>query len=78
MGFWSEEGAGFEGLNRQAGERLFVACMSLFGIRRVGFAIPFVRKLVTALGILGIAVLTAGVSGGKTRKMRPVEMIVEE
>ena len=51
---------------------------SLFGIRRLQFAISPVWMLLSAVGIVGVAFLSAGISGLRVRSLRPVEMIVED
>jgi hypothetical protein len=51
---------------------------SLFGIRKLEFAISPVWMLLSAAGIMAVALLSAGISGLQVRSLKPVEMIMEE
>ena len=60
------------------GGRLCVLCFSIFAIKKVVFYIPPIWYVVTAIVILSVALLTAGLFGLKTRTLQPVNMITEE
>ncbi|MBQ8950822.1 MAG: ABC transporter permease [Eubacterium sp.] len=65
-------------VSRVAGEKLTVLIFSFFGISHVDFDISFIWMLVTAVGILLVALIASGLSGLKVRRLKPVEMITEE
>ena len=54
------------------------AIFAMFGIKKVEFTISFVAILITAVGIISVALVTSGLFGLKVRKLQPVEMITEE
>ena len=65
-------------VSRVAGEKLTVLIFSFFGISHVDFDISFIWMIVTAVGILLVALIASGLSGLKVRSLKPVEMITEE
>ncbi len=54
------------------------AIFSMFGIRKITFDISLTAILITAAGIIAVALITSGLIGLKVRKLQPVEMITEE
>jgi len=54
------------------------AIFAMFGIKKVEFTISLVAILITAVGIISVALVTSGLFGLKVRKLQPVEMITEE
>ena len=65
-------------LAQWAGSKVCIASFSIFGIKQVAFGISAIWDIVTAVGILVVAIITAGLFGLKTRRLNPVEMITEE
>ena len=65
-------------LAQAAGGGICKAAFSLFAMKEVTFNISPVFILITVVGIVAVAMLTAGAEGLKVRKLRPVEMITEE
>ena len=55
-----------------------ILVFKLFGIQHIEFNISFLWMLVSAVGILVVALLASGISGLKVRRLRPVEMITED
>ena len=64
--------------SQMAGGKLCVLIFSLFGIKHVDFNISFIWMIISAVGILAVALIASGLSGLKVRRLRPVEMITEE
>ncbi|MBR0147525.1 MAG: hypothetical protein IJM25_12805 [Eubacterium sp.] len=54
------------------------AIFAMFGIKKVDFTISVLAILITAAGIIAVALVTSGLFGLKVRKLQPVEMITEE
>ena len=54
------------------------AIFAMFGIKKVDFSISILAILITAAGIIAVALITSGLFGLKVRKLNPVEMIAEE
>ena len=65
-------------LSQPAGSKVCIASFSIFGIKQVAFTISPVWDIITIIGILAVAILTAGLFGLKTRGLQPVNMITEE
>ena len=65
-------------LAKTAGSGICKAAFSLFAMKEVTFNISPIFMLITVIGIVAVAMLTAGAEGLKVRKLRPVEMITEE
>lgn len=65
-------------LSESFGSKVCLASFSLFGIKQVAFSISPIWQLVTIIGILAVALITAGLFGLKTRSLEPVTMITEE
>ncbi|MBR4760748.1 MAG: ABC transporter permease [Lachnospiraceae bacterium] len=51
---------------------------SLFGIKKVVFAISPIWMTISAIGIVAVALLSAGICGLRVKSLKPVEMITEE
>lgn len=60
------------------GKRMTILVFKIFGIQHIEFNISFLWMLVSAVGILVVALLASGISGLKVRRLRPVEMITED
>ena len=65
-------------LSESFGSKVCVASFSLFGVKQIDFSIAPVWQVITIVGILVVAVVTAGLFGLKTRSLNPVNMITEE
>jgi len=65
-------------LSESFGSRVCLASFLLFGIKQVAFYISPIWQFVTIIGILAVALITAGLFGLKTRSLQPVTMITEE
>ena len=65
-------------LSESFGSWVCLASFSLFGIKQVAFSISPIWQIVTIIGILAVALITAGLFGLKTRNLQPVTMITEE
>lgn len=65
-------------LSESVGKNICIASFSLFGIKKVAFTIAPHWLLISIVGILVVALVTAGLLGLKTRALQPVEMITEE
>ena len=61
-----------------AGQGLCKGIFSLFGLKKIDFFTPIHWKALTAISIVVVAAITSAVIGLRVRKMKPVEMIVEE
>ncbi len=64
-------------LSQFAGRQMCMGIFSLFGIRQVDFDISFVWMVVSAVGILSVAVITSGLQGIRVKKLNPVDMITD-
>ncbi|MCR5339499.1 MAG: ABC transporter permease [Lachnospiraceae bacterium] len=60
------------------GAQMCKIIFSLFGIQQVFFEIPALWMLVSAIGIIAVALLASGLSGLRVKGLKPVEMITEE
>ena len=65
-------------LSEKMGSKLICTMFSMFEMNNVVFKISPVWMILTVVGILLIAVLTAGFEGLKVKRLIPVEMITEE
>ncbi|MBE5924727.1 MAG: ABC transporter permease [Lachnospiraceae bacterium] len=65
-------------LSESFGSKACIASFSLFGIKQMTFSISPIWQLVTIVGILAVALITAGLFGLKIRTLNPVAMITEE
>ncbi|MCR5700741.1 MAG: ABC transporter permease [Lachnospiraceae bacterium] len=65
-------------LAQPAGSKVCIASFSIFGIKQVAFTISPIWDIITIIGILTVAIITAGLFGLKTRGLQPVNMITEE
>ena len=65
-------------LSESFGSKVCVASFSLFGVKQIDFSIAPVWQVITIVGIIVVAVVTAGLFGLKTRSLNPVNMITEE
>ena len=61
-----------------AGQGLCKGIFSLFGLKKIDFFTPIHWKALTAVSIVVVAAITSAVIGLRVRKMKPVEMIMEE
>ena len=60
------------------GGKLMVATMSIFGFKKIDFAIDLLSFILTAVIICGVALTTAAVMGRRIKSLDPVQMITEE
>ena len=65
-------------LSQEIGKKAVGAAFSLFEMNDIAFHISPIWMLLTVVGILLIAVLTAGFEGLKVKRLIPVEMITED
>lgn len=65
-------------LSESFGSNVCIASFSLFGIRQVAFSISPIWQIITIIGILVVALFTAGLFGLRIRSLQPVTMITEE
>jgi ABC-type transport system, involved in lipoprotein release, permease component len=64
--------------SQMVGGKLCVLIFSLFGIKHIDFNISIIWMILSAIGIIAVALIASGLSGLKVRILRPVEMITEE
>jgi len=64
--------------SRLAGSGLIGMMTAFAGVKKIEFSIGLHWILVTALGIILVAIFTSAVAGLKVKKLIPVEMITEE
>ena len=60
------------------GGKLMVATMSIFGFKKIDFAIDLLSYILTAMIICGVALATAAFMGRRIKSLDPVQMITEE
>ena len=65
-------------LSGVTGSKLCVMCFSIFNMKKVSFSVSPMWDIITMIGIVAVAVITAGLFGLRTRKLQPVNMITEE
>lgn len=61
-----------------AGSKLMVAAFSVFGFRKVELTVEPLSFVLTAVIIIGVAVVTAAFMGRRIKTLEPVKMIMEE
>ena len=61
-----------------AGTSLMVSSMAIFGFKKVKFTVKTVSYILTAIIIIGVALLTSGLMGRRIKTLEPVKMITEE
>ncbi len=60
------------------GSNLMVSTFIIFGFKQIDFKIAPVSYILTAMIILGVALITSGLIGRRIKKLEPVKMITEE
>ena len=61
-----------------AGSKLLIVAFSIFGFRKVELNVAPLSFVLTAVIIIGVAVVTAAFMGRKIKTLEPVKMIMEE
>lgn len=65
-------------LSPALGGKLMIVTLAIFGFRKTTFGVSPLSYLLTAVIILGVALLTAGLLGRRIKTLEPVKMITEE
>ena len=61
-----------------AGSKLFKSAFMIFGFRKVAFDLEPMQYILTAIIIIGVALVTGAMVGRKIKELEPVKMIMEE